>query len=110
MRVLNQYGIQYDYNTRYKVKSSRGAWLRWDIHICHNGKHYFIECNGQQHYLYNPQFHGDIKNGLFERQKVNDQIKVKFCHDNGWPFLEISYKDFFKTEQIVLNFLVDNGM
>ncbi len=36
MRVLNQYDIQYDYDTRYKVKSPSGAWLRWDIHIYHN--------------------------------------------------------------------------
>lgn len=62
-----------------------------------------IEVQGEQHYKYKQNFHGNIAN--FEYQKYKDKIKKDFALKHGYKYLELKtkqtqkYKTFAKLLQ-----------
>jgi hypothetical protein len=50
-----------------------------------------IECQGKQHFEPNAFFFSE--KGAFQRSKDNDSVKKKWCKDNGYFFVEISFRD-----------------
>jgi len=107
--ILNSMNIQYSFNTPFcKLKKETGRNLRFDFIIFEwdgsgiNDDPIFIEYNGAQHFKSVKWWGGD--EDLKKRQK-RDQIKNKFCEDNNYLLLRISYKDFGSIPQIITNFM-----
>lgn len=57
-----------------------------------------IEFQGKQHYCPSEQFGGEEQ---FLIQKKHDCIKKNYAMKNGFNFLEITYKDYYKIEDIL---------
>ena len=104
--TLEAMHIKYEYNTSYKVKSPIGAFLRWDFIIFHNSEKHFIEYDGRQHS--EPVAFGGMSKeqaeANFEKQKVHDEIKNKYCADNGYQLLRISYLEYENTGHLIADF------
>ena len=70
---------------------------RFDFYLEFQGQHYAIEYNGEQHYKYNPFFHGrDIQ--VFEKYQERDRRKAQYCKDNNINLIVIPYT--FTNEEI----------
>ncbi len=72
--------------------------LRFDFAIFDNSNNlkYLIEFNGKQHYQYYPNFHKSETD--FQDQLLRDNMKIKYCEDNGIKLYFISYKDNLEAE------------
>lgn len=67
-----------------------------------------IEYDGQQHYR-PTQIRGvniERANEIFERTKINDQIKTDYCKSNDIKLLRIPYTEFKKIEKILKDVLI----
>ena len=64
-----------------------------------------IEFDGEQHFY--PSGFGSSSDNkkIFKRIKKHDNIKNKFCENNGIKILRISYKDFDKIDAILNNYI-----
>lgn len=82
---LQQLSISYE-----KERFLENSLQRFDFYIIHNSKKYAIEYNGEQHYKYNPFFHGhDIES--FYKYQERDKKKEKYCKDNNIELITIPY-------------------
>ena len=67
-----------------------------------------IEFNGRQHY--EPVAFGGISLERaavkFDKQQENDKLKRKFCLNQGFKLLEISYKDYGRVNELVADFMI----
>jgi hypothetical protein len=94
--TLEQMGIDYDYDTPYKVKSEK-ALLRWDFIITgwnHSGLNddpLFIEYDGKQHFEAIKSWGGVEK---LQKTQEYDKIKDDFCNDNNLLLLRIPYTEY----------------
>lgn len=70
---------------------------RFDFYFEKDGIKYAIEYNGEQHYKYNPFFHGhDIS--VFEKYQERDKRKQNYCQQNNIKLIIIPYT--FTKEEI----------
>jgi hypothetical protein len=107
MKVLDEMGIEYEYNRTYKVKDK--CLLRWDFILeCSDDTKLFIEYNGRQHYSF--AYFGGISQEQselnFETQKKHDELKNQFCIENNYPILWIKYTDFGRVKELVSDFII----
>lgn len=72
--------------------------LRFDFYL--PSLNLAIEFDGQQHFTYVEEFDKGDRNQLVLRQ-YRDELKNKYCLDRKIKLLRISYKDYFKIEQIL---------
>ena len=100
MKYLDLYSIEYI--TQYKFNNCKNIHpLPFDFYLPKSN--ICIEYQGQQHY--EPvDFAGKGKEwakNQFQKLKNRDEIKRRYCMDNNIFFLEISYIDFNKIEEIL---------
>lgn len=88
-----EYFEQYKFNDCENIRS-----LPFDFYI--PSKNTVIEYQGRQHYE-SIDFFGGEK--AFEQQKYRDDIKAKYCLDNGINLLAIPYTNYNNIEQILHN-------
>lgn len=71
-----------------------------DFFVKHNGKQYFIEYDGKQHYEYVPYFH---RGGIieFEKQQRRDKVLNEFCELHKDKVTLIRFKYNQKDETII---------
>ncbi len=65
-----------------------------------------IEYDGQQHFHYVPDFHGDDLQKakiLLKDQQFRDQVKNDYCKAKGIKLIRISYKDFAFIPKVLQN-------
>ena len=73
-----------------KEKFLENSLQRFDFYCIYNNKKYAIEYNGEQHYKYNPFFHGhDIS--VFEKYQERDKKKAQYCLNNNIELIIIPY-------------------
>jgi hypothetical protein len=99
LSILTELGIEN--KTQYRDRACKNKMcLPFDFSITHNGKKYFLEYNGKQHYY--PSYFGSGEEmtkqeiakyalNAFEIQKENDTIKYDHCVKYKIPFLVIPY-------------------
>ena len=76
--------------------------LRFDFKIYLNSKEYFLlEFDGKQHFFVT----GYTTKEQLKLNKKRDEIKNKFCIDNGIKLLRINYKDIKKINSILDNYI-----
>lgn len=56
-------------------------------------KKIMIEVQGEQHYEYNPHFHGNPRSRKFAKAQHRDSVKREWCDINGIILIELSYKE-----------------
>lgn len=103
MAVLDNLGIEYQYDCSYEVKDK--SLLRWDFKI--KDKNVFIEYDGEGHYF--PVRYG----GMTEDEAIvalgdtkrRDMIKNDYCKENGYPLLRIPYYEKDNVERLISDFL-----
>lgn len=88
--ILTNHGVHFEQEKKVQIED---RFLYFDFFIPERAT--FIEFNGIQHYEPVKFFGGEAQ---FERQKVNDRAKEKFCKENGFNLLIIKY-----TDDITLN-------
>lgn len=82
---LKKLQIQYE-----REKFLENSLQRFDFYCFYNGKEYAIEYNGEQHYKYNPFFHGhDIS--VFYKYQERDNRKKQYCIDHNIELIIIPY-------------------
>jgi len=63
-----------------------------------------IEYDGEQHYKFINLFHdGDINN--YKDQVRRDQLKTKYCRDNGINLLRITFKNNYNLEEVIKTYI-----
>lgn len=90
---LDEYNILYSKQYTYpNLKSKKGYVLRFDFAILlESGEvEYLIECDGNQHYVYNEFFSKSKEN--FDYMVENDKLKNNFCEKNNIKLIRIPYK------------------
>lgn len=88
-----------DFSREYSFSDLRNIQpLRFDFMVNVDGVKKMIECDGIQHYY--PTF-GEIS---FERTKLTDEIKNKYCIDNDIELLRIKYNKLENLEKIIIDF------
>lgn len=89
---------QYHINVHKVARNSNKVII--DFFVLHNGKQYFIEYDGIQHFEYVPHFH---KGGVidFEKQQRRDSVLNDFCeiHKNKVILIRFDYKQ--KDDEIL---------
>ena len=84
-KQLDNLGIVYE-----REHFLKNSLQRFDFYFKLNGKQYAIEYNGEQHYKYNPFFHGhDIS--VFDKYQERDKRKQQYCIDNNIELIIIPY-------------------
>jgi hypothetical protein len=63
--------------------------LPFDFEIIINGRVGAIEFDGEQHFKRTSRFHPTVE--AFEKQKLHDIIKTKYCYNNSISLLRIDY-------------------
>lgn len=76
--------------TKPNCKSKRNHILFFDFEVQTSSGAILLEYQGEQHYRSRPYFGGEQR---FEWQQENDQIKKKYCIDNGLTLFEIKYNE-----------------
>ena len=98
LSILRIQNIKYE--REYTFEELRGLGnckLRFDFCIfdnLHNVK-MLIEYDGKQHFEKTPYMTDN------ERVRIHDSKKNKYCAENGYPLLRISYKNFTHIEEIL---------
>jgi len=103
MDVLNSMKVEYKFDQPFEVKDKN--LLRWDFRIKTETEPLFIEYDGKQHFDSIPFFGGDIK---LKQTKKRDDIKNKFCLENGYLLLRIKYTEFNNIKKLVSDFIIEN--
>jgi len=110
LSILTELGIEN--KTQYRdVACKNKMCLPFDFSITHNGKKYFVEYHGKQHYY--PTYFGSTEGmtdqveanhalNAFKYIQVNDKIKHNHCEKGHLPFLVIPYW-LYKKPDIVKN-------
>ena len=92
------------------VKNNEDNWLRFDFKLLINKKPCYIEYDGRQHF--EPVCFGGIPHNeaieQLKRTQEHDNIKNKYCQDNGFPLLRIRYDEYDHIRTMILKFLHDN--
>ena len=91
-KQLQQLKLSYE-----KEKFLLNSLQRFDFYLEVNNKKYAIEYNGEQHYKYNPFFHGHDFN-VFKKYQERDEKKVNYCKENDIVLIIIPYT--FTNEEI----------
>lgn len=95
--ILRKHG--FDYETQYAL----GDYVHVDFAVHQNGKTYFIEYDGRQHYHPVKYFGGRWR---FFLQRLHDTLEDLEAHSRGIPMLRIRYDvPFDEIEEMVMNFL-----
>ena len=114
LSILTELGIEN--KTQYRdVACKNKMCLPFDFSITHNGKKYFLEYNGKQHYI--PSYFGSgeemtkqeiAKDALkqFEYIQGNDTIKYEYCEREKIPFLVIPYW-LYKNPDFIKNTIIE---
>lgn len=82
---LKQLNLSYE-----KEKFLDNSLQRFDFYFEIDSKKYAIEYNGEQHYKYNPFFHGQYIS-VFEKYQERDQRKATYCKNNNIELIIIPY-------------------
>lgn len=89
------------------TKNENDNWLRMDFEIKYDDKTLYIEYDGVQHFK--PQQFGSISieqaQQAFNKTQLHDQLKNKWCEDNGYPLLRIPYTQFGNAAQLITEFI-----
>jgi hypothetical protein len=105
VRILDKLNISYQREFRFdNCKDIRT--LPFDFKLNINNKEKIIEYHGEQHYK--PRCFGSkavCKHERFKGVQHRDKIKKDFCESRGIPFLEISYVDYDKIEELITKFI-----
>lgn len=111
IKELNKNSIIYrtEYTFDDCIDSSK---LRFDIAVFNEDKtlKYLIEYDGEQHF-FPVDFAGrgiEWATDIFTKTQSRDQIKNKYCIDNGIPLYRIPYWKYENIEKIMENILSDN--
>lgn len=108
-QILDNHNIKYTFQFAFDCKklARDSNIIIVDFALKYNGRIYFIEYNGKQHYQYIPFFHsGGIAD--FEKQQRRDQVLREFCelYKDKVSLLEISYEEPEENiESMILNFI-----
>ena len=73
--------------------------LRYDYYLELNGKKYCIEVDGLQHDIPIDKFGGIVE---FQKRQKHDEIKNKYCEDNGIELIRIKQKEYKNMENILV--------
>lgn len=84
-KCLDRLNISYE-----KEKFLNNSLQRFDFYFEYNNIKYAIEYNGEQHYKYNPFFHGNDINTFYKYQE-RDERKKQYCLDNDIILIIIPY-------------------
>ena len=79
--------------------------MSFDFIVEINGKKYFIEYNGKQHYR--PVFGStpQKRQSNFEKAQRYDKVKLDYCRSKNIPFLVIPYTQYKNIDTIIKGFL-----
>lgn len=103
-KVLNKYNVRYKKECAFNdLRGTKGGYLRFDFGIYENDElRYFIEYDGKQHEEnVGYEYFGES----YEKAILHDKIKNKYCEDNNYILLRISYHKRRTIEKIVVDFL-----
>jgi len=112
--ILTELGIENDPQHRDRACKNKRC-LPFDFSITHNGKKYFLEYHGLQHYV--PTYFGSTE-GMTDQEKAkhaldkfkftkkNDTIKYDHCVKYKIPFLVIPYW-LYKKPDIIKNTVIE---
>ena len=103
--IFDVMGIKYDVEVIVKCE---GRILRWDMVVYKNGREFYIEVDGEQHFSVEGIINIKRKNisnekaqKEFEDQREKDLIKEKHIVNNNKLLFRISYKQFDDLEELV---------
>lgn len=107
-KIFSELGI--DFISQYTfddcINPITNAKLKFDFYLPQYQK--LIEYDGAQHYIVSGKWN-DSKEKLLERQ-YRDEIKNKFCQQNGYYLIRIPYWDFNKlNSEYVLSLITGQG-
>lgn len=101
--------IKYEFNYPIRdVEGRHSSLIKVDFSIHLNGRKYFIETDGEQHFKYIEHFHRNEEG--FYSQLVRDQNEISYCKDNNIILVKIPYT-FFSKDNInyILTRILING-
>lgn len=96
--IFNNLGVTYKSNLTFPdCLGVTGKRLKFDFGVFDNNKNlrYVIEFDGTQHFICEERGWGSKEN--FEKQRIRDRIKDKYCFDKNIPIIRIPY--------VMLNFM-----
>jgi Probable Zinc-ribbon domain len=106
-KILQNYISPTQITRQYQDIDCRGDCLPlpFDFIVEINGKKYFIEYNGEQHYR--PTFGStpDERQSVFEKTQRYDKVKLDYCRSKNIPFLVIPYTKYKNIDTIISSFL-----
>lgn len=106
-RILEKLNIKYEKEYKFDdCETKKINILPFDFLIYSNQKIKMIEYHGAQHYKLCDFGRENIcKKRALKKTRRNDKIKRDFCKSKKIPFLEISYKNYNKIEELITNFI-----
>ena len=100
-KILDELHIDYETQKTFDECVDKNK-LRYDFYFKIDGQEYCIETDGEQHFK--PiDFWGGVK--VFEETKKRDEIKNKFCSDNGIVLIRIPFNKIDNAKNIILDYL-----
>ena len=96
--IFNNLGLAYKSNLTFPdCLGVTGKRLKFDFGVFDNNKNlrYVIEFDGTQHFICEERGWGSKEN--FEKQRIRDRLKDKYCFDRNIPIIRIPY--------VMLNFM-----
>ena len=100
--ILTSLGISYEreYQLRGEIQGRNSMILRIDFKYIIDGKEFWIEYHGEQHYT-DIRFFGHGDKDWFKKQQERDQRVREYCRDSGISLLEIPYTYIGSREELV---------
>lgn len=100
-KILDELHIDYETQKTFDECVDKNK-LRYDFYFTIDGQEYCVETDGEQHFK--PiDFCGGVK--VFEETKKRDEIKNKFCSDNGIVLIRIPFNKIDNAKNIILDYL-----
>lgn len=106
-QILNKLKVEYSqqYKITYNTNFRKTPTAFIDFRTILNNQEYFIEYNGELHYIAKEHFGGELK---LQQQQHRDNVLRQYCIENNIKLLEIPYyiKD-DDVEQLIKDFLYE---
>jgi hypothetical protein len=98
-KLLEQYNIDFKQEYSYDdLVSDKNRKLRFDFKL--DNQDILIEIQGQHHYFPVNKYRKALI--VHNKTKYHDSLKKQYCQDHNLKLIEISYKEFDKIEDILI--------
>ena len=104
LEILSKYNLQFIPQCRHPYMPNR----KYDFYFTHDGKHYLLEFDGEQHFNRKPFYHKTDE--IFQYNQLMDRVKTYLAVTTGYRMIRIDYTQIDNIENLIIQALQSDNI